>query len=186
MTDALPNQLALIACGDETAFRAVMHSYGERLYQFALSMVKNPLDAEEVISDVFLKVWKLQKCLPEAEKFSFYLYNAVKHTALNYVKKKNRKRETEGGYYIQVKADVSRTPEDIVISKENIRFIREAVNALPLRCRQIFMLVKEDRLTYQEVAELLEISPATVNVQMTIAVKKLWQILDPSRQGSHP
>lgn len=183
MTYSLPNQLALVADGDETAFRDIMRSYSERLYRFALSIVKNPMDAEEAVSDVFLKVWRLRKQLPEAEKFPFYLYNAVKHTALNYQKRKNRKRETEGMYYIEVRVDSIQTPEDIVISKENIHFIHEAVNALPLRCRQIFMLVKQDGLSYREVADLLDLSPATVNVQMTIAVKKLWQVLDPSRQG---
>lgn len=143
------------------------------------------MDAEEIISDVFLKVWRLRQQLPTADKFPFYLYRAVKYTALNYVKKKNRKREIEGAYHIQAKEFATQTPEDVVISKENLRFINEAVNALPLRCRQVFMLVKEDRLSYAQVAELLDISPATVNVQMTIAMKKLWQILDPSRQSSH-
>lgn len=185
MTESLPQQLNLIACGDESAFRTLMRAYGDRLYQFALSMVKNTMDAEEIISDVFMKVWKLKKNLPEADKFSFYLYSAVKHTALNYLKRKNRKKEMEDMYFIHVKENNTQTPEDIIISRENLGFIGRAVNSLPMKCRQIFLLVKEDHLSYQQVAELLDISPATVNVQMTIAVKKLWIVLDPTRQNTH-
>ncbi|HEX5552961.1 MAG TPA: RNA polymerase sigma-70 factor [Chitinophagaceae bacterium] len=185
MLSSLQQQLYLISKGDENAFREMVHLYGDRLYQFVMNMVKSPMDAEEIISDVFLKVWQLRRHLPDAEKFPFYLYRAVKHTSLNYLKKKNRKKEVESAYFIEVEKDLLQNPEDIIISKENLGHIRQAINTLPQRCRQILMLVKEDNLSYRQVAELLDISTATVNVQMTIAVKKLWHTLDPSRQGSH-
>lgn len=185
MYPALPQELYYISLGDEQAFRRVVQHFGNRLYQFAISIVKNSQDGEEIISDVFLKIWQLREHLPDSQQFSFYLYRAVKHTALNYLKRKNRKKEVEVAFYVDAVKEIAQTPEDLVISKENIANIRLAINTLPTRCRQIFVLVKEDGLSYQEVAELLDISPATVNVQMTIAVKKLWQTLDLALQGSH-
>lgn len=185
MYPSLPQELYYISLGDEQAFRRVVHHFADRLYQFSLSMVRNTQDAEEVVSDVFLKIWQLREHLPESGQFPFYLYRAVKHTSLNYLKKKTRKKEAEIAFYVEAVKEYSRTPEEMAISKENMANIRLAINTLPTRCRQIFLLVKEDGLSYQEVAELLDISPATVNVQMTIAVRKLWQTLDLTLQRSH-
>lgn len=185
MQQILPEQLYQISSGDEGAFRQMVHLFGDKLYQFAFSIVKNREDAEEIISDVFLKVWQLRQDLPECEYFTFYLYRAVKHTSLNYLHKTRRKKESELMFFLEARKSCCQSPEDIIISNENLSAIQQAVNALPARCRQIFILVKEDCLTYQQVAELLGISPATVNVQMTIAVKKMWFSLNPSVQRSH-
>lgn len=185
MPQILPQQLYQISSGDERAFRRMIHLFGDRLFQFAFSMVKNREDAEEIISDVFLKIWQLRQQLPESESFTFYLYRAVKHTSLNYLNKTKRKKESELMFFLEAGKSCCLSPEDIVISNENLSAIQQAINSLPARCRQVFILVKEDELTYQQVAELLNISPATVNVQMTIAVKKMWQTLNPSIQRSH-
>lgn len=181
---ALSQQLYYLSLGDEQAFRRVVQQFGDRLYQFARRMVEDPQDAEEIVSDVFFKIWQLREHLPEYNQFSFYLYRAVKHTALNYLKKQYRKKDTEWMFRIEVNRDFTQNPEEMVISKENLSNIQQAIDALPSRCRQIFVLVKEDGLSYREVAELLDISPATVNVQMTLAVKRLWQALDLALQGS--
>lgn len=182
---SLSQELYYVSLGDEQAFRRVVRYFGDRGYQFALSLVRSPQDAEEVIADVFLKIWQLRDHLPDASQFPFYLYRAVKHTSINYLKKRSRKKEVEAAFYIDAQKTHDGSPEDMVISKENMNNIQLAINTLPARCRQIFLLVKEDGLSYQEVAELLDISPATVNVQMTIAIRKLWQTLDLSLQRSH-
>lgn len=170
----LSQKLQHISDGDEEAFRQLVTQFSDRLFQFALQIVKNREDAEEVISDVFLKVWLLRARLPHADRLIFYLYKAVKNTGLNYLKKSNRKRILEEDlYYVRTSAQVTHTPENHIISEENVACIREAINQLPPRCRQIFILIKVDRLSYKQTAELLDISEATINVQMSIAFKKL-------------
>lgn len=182
MYHALSEKLKKVAEGNEKAFRQVVRLYYDRLYQFAFGIIKNSEDAEEAIYDVFFKVWQLREQLPAERSFTSYLYKAVKNTSLNYLKKKHRKEEVESIYKIEPGDIGLQSPEELIISEETLKHIRKAINTLPLRCRQIFILVKEDGLSYREVAELLEISPATVNVQMTIAVKKLWKALDLDRQ----
>lgn len=182
---SLSQELYYISLGDEQAFRRVVLHFGDRLAHFAFAIIRNVPDSEEIVSDVFVKIWQLREHLPDASQFTFYLYRAVKHTSLNYLKKRTRKREVEVNFYVEAVKTYNRTPEDMVISKENMENINMAINALPTRCRQVFMLVKEEGLSYQQVAELLDISPATVNVQMTIAVRKLWQTLDLTLQSSH-
>lgn len=181
MQQSLSQMLFDISFGNEDAFRGLVRQFSDKTYQFACSIVKNAEDAEEIISDVFLNIWLHRENLPAGEQFIFYLYKAVKNTSLNYLKKKNRQKESaaEPGYFLETVGSHYLNPEEIVISRENVLRIEQVINALPGRCRQVFVLVKEDGLSYREVAELLDISPATVNVQMTIALKKIWQELVP-------
>ncbi|MGH2644039.1 MAG: sigma-70 family RNA polymerase sigma factor, partial [Chitinophagaceae bacterium] len=65
------------------------------------------------------------------------------------------------------------TPDNLLMTKEMATRINQAVELLPLRCKLIFKLVREDQLKYKEVAEILNISPRTVDTQMTIATKKI-------------
>jgi RNA polymerase sigma factor (sigma-70 family) len=75
--------------------------------------------------------------------------------------------------YYQVHA----TPEEILIGQEVLQVINQAINELPPKCKLIFRLVKEDNLKYREVAELLHLTPKTVENQMGIAVKKIHEAI---------
>src|SRR5699024_7125037 len=98
MHQSFKTHLRHVSNGNERAFRRLVHLYYDRLYQFAFSIVKNREDVEEIIHDVFLKIWRLRENLPESDKFTAYLYRAVKNTALNYLKKNNKKEEVERIY----------------------------------------------------------------------------------------
>lgn len=179
----LSEQLQNIALGNEQAFRWIVQYFGKRLYPFAVQIVRNREDAEEVVSDVFLKVWNRREQLPSADGFAYYLYKAVKNTSLNYLKKSKRKKEVEADlFHIRPSVNKMQNPEEWIISQENLRRIHHAINDLPPRCRQIFLLVKEDQLSYKQAAELLDLSEATINVQVSIAIKKISMALKPILQ----
>jgi RNA polymerase sigma-70 factor (family 1) len=166
---------------DQLAFRQVFLHYSDRLILFAAAFLQTKEEGEEVVADVFIKLWQHRRQLPEIRNINTYLYTAVRNTALNYLGKRQR---ASGLPYISVVADAGAvSPEDILISKENLQRVEEAVNGLPPRCRLIFRLIREDGLRYKEVAEILGISVNTVNVQMGIAMKKLTQVID-ARQRS--
>lgn len=185
MDHSLPQLLLKISGGDENALGILIREYSDKMYRFARSLTKNSDDAEEIVFDVFMNLWKLKDKLPPAEHFVHYLYKAVKNTSLNYLKKRTLQEGDQAGteYILEAAIDKSLTPEEMVISKENLMAINQTINSLPVRCRQIFMLVKEDGLSYSEVGDLLDISPATVNVQITIALKKIWQELKLAHHG---
>lgn len=178
MGSSLSTYLSFLTMGDEKAFKAFMTEFSASLHHFAFSMVGDSREAEEIVSDVFVKIWQQRERLP-VEGFKYYLYKAVKNTALNYLKRSGRQAAHRVAWEVQVNRTPTPTPEELFISKEHLGMIRQAIQGLPPRCRQVFILVKEEGLSYEEVASLLEISKATVNVQMTIAVKKIWNTLDP-------
>lgn len=164
---------------DQLAFRQLFLQYSDRLIVFAASLLPSREEAEEAVSDVFVKIWQNRAGLAAVRNLNTYLYTAVRNTACNYRISAGRMPEVLTGEYIQVAVNtMTASPEDMLISKENLRKIESAINLLPARCKLIFRLVKEDGLKYREVAEILEVSINTVNTQMAIALKKLGEVID--------
>jgi RNA polymerase sigma-70 factor (ECF subfamily) len=160
--------------GNEWAFRQFYYDHFDRLYRFACSYLEVAEEAEEIVSDVFLNIWLKREQLSNIQNINTYLYTAVRNAALNCLKKKNSVGNGLKDQYLHIKTDTATLlPDDILISKENELAMEKAVNHLPPACKMIFRLVREDGLKYREVADILDISINTVNVQMAIAVKKL-------------
>lgn len=171
--------LQRIAAGDEAAFRKVYNSIYRRLFQFALAMVKTRESAEEIVEDVFVRIWQQRENLPAVQNLRVYLYTATKNTSLNYLAGKAKASITEPFDHIHVDlADTTVTPEQILITAEIHQKIQKAVEALPPRCKMIFKLVREDGLRYKEIAEILNISINTIDAQMAIAVKRITQAIE--------
>jgi RNA polymerase sigma-70 factor (family 1) len=171
--------LQQIAAGDQSAFRQVYLSFYKRLYQFAIAIVKTREPAEEIVEDVFIRIWQHREGLPSIRDLRVYLYTATKNTALNYLSKKARESITEPFDHIQIELNSSSiTPEQILITAEMFKKIQKTVEALPPRCKMIFKLVREDGLRYKEIAEILNISVNTIDAQMAIAVKRIASALE--------
>jgi RNA polymerase sigma-70 factor (family 1) len=180
ITDAYPTELLQrIARGDEMAFRQVYLHYFRRLYKFAYAIVKTREPAEDIVEDVFVHVWQLREGASAIRNLRVYLYTAAKNSALNYLSQKARQsiKEPFDHIHIGFEGDGG-TPEQILISAEIHRKIQTAVEALPPRCKMIFKLVREDGLRYKEIAEILNISVNTIDVQMAIAIKKITTAIE--------
>lgn len=162
---------------DQLAFRQLFMHYSERLTFFAGALLRSREEAEEVVADVFVKLWLQREKLAEIHHFQTYLYTAVRNTAINH-RSKNRLVFDELDPHSTALTPYVISPEETLISRENLQQIERAINQLPVRCRLIFKLVKEDGLSYREVAEVLDISINTVNAQISIALKKLSSVID--------
>lgn len=159
---------------DQLAFSELYRHYVPGLISFACSIVKDRQAAEEIVLDVFLKLWENRNALKAIEQLNKYIYVATRHTSISFLRKKNK------FYYNDFDEDdlyTFHTPESGLISKQNIEDINKAIQSLPSKCRLIFRLVKEEKLKYSEVADLLGISVKTVEAQMAIANKRMVAIL---------
>ena len=168
---------------DETAFREFYKEHVFKLFQFAFAFVQSKELAEEIVNDVFLKLWQKRSKLDSIENINVYLYVAIRNTAANYLrqaasrKRMDLDRLTVSHFYL------SPDPEQVMVTEELRKAIEHSINQLPPKCKLIFKLVKEDGLSSQEVAAILKLSYKTVNTQLTIALKKLEQTLQPSLPG---
>jgi RNA polymerase sigma-19 factor, ECF subfamily len=164
---------------DQKSFKQLYQLLFFRLYQFAYSYLDSKESAEEVVNDVFLCLWQKRKTLDTINNINVYLYVAVKNASLNWLRK-NKKIFTVS--IDELAADhlhLVPNPELMLISRELQSSIRQAIEQLPPRCKIIFKLIKEDGLTYKEVASILEVSVKTVDTQLYLALKKLSKILKP-------
>ena len=171
----LQNRLTI---GDQTALKTLYDRYSTKLFQLAFAIVRSKEMAEEVVEDVFIKVWKKREQVGKIENFTFYLYVMTKNSSRDYLRKYGNKKiinldEVALPFY---RLDI--TPEDLMITEEIINQINKAINELPTKCRLIFKLVKEDGLKYREVAELLHLSRKTVENQVGIALKKIHSVVN--------
>jgi RNA polymerase sigma-70 factor (family 1) len=164
---------------DQQAYKLLFTALYPYLYPFARALVKTKEPAEEIVSDVFIKVWEKRKELDKIDNLKLYLYVATRHIALNYLEKEKRKPTNPIDYFQHAELiSVHLDPEQLLITADMMALLRKAVDQLPPKCKVIFKLVKEDGLKYKEVAEILGISVKTVENQLAIALHKLGNAVD--------
>lgn len=166
---------------DQKSFKKLYQLLFFRLYQFAYSFVHSKESAEEVVNDVFLNVWQKRKTLDMINNFNVYLYVSVKNASLNYLRKSNLNLPLSLDELVMHHMRIVPNPESIMITRELESIIHKAIQQLPPKCKLIFKLIKEDGLSYKEVAAILGISVKTVDTQLYIALKKLTRIIRPVR-----
>lgn len=162
---------------DEREFKQFFDLYAGRLYQFAFSFLKNKSLAEEAVSDVFFKVWLNRANLVNILNIKAYLFKATYNTSLNYLDdiKRNKALSLE-----EVDVDLSIDqicPETEMINNELKNIIEKVIESLPPRCKLIYKMAKVEQMKYKEIGELLDISVKTINHQLSIALKKMGEVI---------
>lgn len=163
---------------DQFAYEKLFFHYNDGLYNLSFSFVRSEQVAEEIVSDVFVNIWRNRARLLEIENLKVYLYVSVKNLSV-----KHLSRTKEDGIIsledilVQNVSGTSSSPEDLLVSKEVINQLTRAIEDLPPKCKLIFKLVREHGMKYKEIAQLLNISIKTIDAQMAIAGKKISQSL---------
>jgi RNA polymerase sigma-70 factor (ECF subfamily) len=171
------NLLQQMTSGNENAFRKLYHHYYKRLLQFAFILTKNNEVAEELVENVFIKFWKNKQNAEAIRNLKVYLYTATKNTCLNYLSSKAHASITEPFTAINIELAGPICPDQLLIFRETFAKINDAIETLPPKCKMIFKLIREDGLKYKEVAEILNLSPHTVDAQMTIAIRRIASLV---------
>ena len=165
---------------DQQAFDELYRYYFSGLLSVANAIVKDVQIAEEMVEDVFVKLWENRKMLPMIKNLSGYLYTAVKHTSINYINSREFSIYRKNTVLEDISDDFLfsfSSPETRMLTTENLAEISKVIHQLPGRCRLIFRLVKEEGLKYAEVAELLNLSVKTVENQMSSAISRVVEKL---------
>jgi len=173
-TDLLVKQIA--QDGNRDAFGQLYELYFSKCYEFAVYLTKSKVLAEEVVMDVFLNLWQNRHVLLNIRNINAYILFAVRNRALYYLRSERGNRKESLDMVIQTQ-DEAHSPEEISQQNELKKIVNEAVKKLPERCRLVYYMVREEGLSYADVAEVLDISERTVNSQMTLAVKKIAEYL---------
>jgi RNA polymerase sigma-70 factor (family 1) len=166
-------QMRIAQFEDQKAYEELYISFYRYLYNFAWSFVRSKQLAEEIVSDVFIKIWLKRKTLESITNLKVYLYVAAKNVSLNYLENSKTRSFSDIQDFSSELISTYSDPEQLLITSDMLVLINNAIAQLPSRCRLIFQLVKEDKMKCREVAEVLQISIKTVEKQVSIAVRKI-------------
>lgn len=166
-------QQKIAVLNDQQSYNELFLHFYASLKEFAYSYIKSRQLSEEIVSDVFIKIWEKRKMLLTISNLKFYLFTSTRNTAINYLRKqKGIQHIPSDDYWVELNS-VYFDPEKLMISTEMMERIQKAIHALPPKCKLIFKLVKEEGLKYKEVAILLDLSIKTIENQMALALKKI-------------
>ena len=168
--------LARIRNGDRHAFKLLFTKYFVKLCCLADNITKSEALAKEAVQQVYVNLWERRQKLYVETSLVAYLARSAKNNALNLVKRDKTRQGYEQAYAL----DRLAAEEDAGWHQEQPQMaalVNEGINQLPPKCREIYVLCKKDGLTYDEIADYLNVSPKTVENQMGIAMKKLREYI---------
>lgn len=166
-------QHAIATDENQKAYGELFARFAPSLINFARSILHNTEEAEEIVSDVFIRIWERRKTLDQIQNLKLYLFVSTRNYAVNRLRSKERRLAVQMDKLSVDLQSFSEDPHERAVLSEIQKALYHAVNELPGRCKLIFKLVKEDGLQQKEVAELLHLSPKTVENQLAIAIRKL-------------
>lgn len=166
--------IVLISKGNELAFEGFMREHSEKLYYHAYGIIGNKESAEEVVSDVFVEVWKRRKMLLEIENIGAWLGTIVYNKSVSLLRKEmKKKQELNIDDFPNFEFPHLITPVDSIISAEEVNMLHEAMEKLPVKCKRIFYMAKIDQMPYSEICKQTGITLATVNYHIAYAMDML-------------
>lgn len=161
-------------------FSKVYSIYFPKLVRFAREFVSSTEDAENIIQDIFIYLWERQELLNTLANLNAFLFTLVKNKCIDQLRQQklieHRKEElkTVLDKEIQLKIYALQQFDENALSNEDIEnILNDAINSLPEKCREVFILSRMEGLKNREIAERLNISTKTVENQMTTAIRKL-------------
>ncbi|HEX2847865.1 MAG TPA: RNA polymerase sigma-70 factor [Chitinophagaceae bacterium] len=166
----------LLAKKDEAAFEQVFKTYFKNLHAYACTILKDEDEAEEMVQQVFFKLWERAENLSFNGPIAAYLYRAIHNECLNYLKHQ-KVRSNHQLYVAHSMKNQADHAQGKVMGKELEARYKKALEELPEQCRLIFQLSRFADMKYREIADELDISVKTVENQMGKALKLLRQKL---------
>lgn len=164
--------IELIKNGNESAFDKVYLKYFKNLHTYAQNFTKDNDTAEEIIQNVFCRIWEKRHQLKTDGYLKSFLYRAVHNECINFLKHETVRSSFNVYHTNQMKHTESDLSTEILAS-ELEKQMHSAINELPDQCRLIFQMSRFEQLKYQQIAEQLHISIKTVENQMGKALKIL-------------
>lgn len=162
----------LLGNRDEEAFEHVFKAHFKNLHVYACTIVQEPAAAEEIVQNVFYKIWEKAEQLNISPPVAAYLYRAVNNESINYLKHQKVKSIHRAHTLYHAK-NQSESASKKVLAGELEKKLRKALSELPEQCRIIFQLSRFEELRYREIAGKLGISVKTVENQMGKALRLL-------------
>jgi RNA polymerase sigma-70 factor (ECF subfamily) len=161
--------ISLIKQGNNRALDSLFRKYYYSLCRFATYLSNRTDLAEEIVADVFFRIWEKRETITVEKNVRSYLFTATRHTCINYMKQEKHMMEDLSEDLVHETPG----PDDELMYSELESRINELINFLPQKRKAIFQLNRFEGFTYNEIAEILSLSSKTIENQMGKAIKQL-------------
>ncbi|WP_254562771.1 RNA polymerase sigma factor [Dyadobacter diqingensis] len=169
------NILQKVTQGDEAAFATLYNYYKVPALRFAISLLKDEEESENMVQDVFLKIWMKREHIKPDHNFNSYLFTCLRNMAFDHFKKIEKNDYLRRQYMELIKIAADDEKEE---KERRIYLVQTAIDSLSLKRKQILRLNIEEGKSYQEIAEFLRISKNTVKNQLVKAKQILREKVD--------
>jgi RNA polymerase sigma-70 factor (family 1) len=166
--------LSRTAEGDQMAFTTLFDRYHHSLGAFVFGITKSKELAEELVLDIFLKIWMTREALTEVRNFEAYLFTLSRNASITALRKIIRERTQQARWETE---QTSGPDEDVMENEKYLSLVDEAINQLTPQRKKIYLLSREKGMTYEEIASLMGISRFTVRAHIQQAVTSILDFL---------
>lgn len=164
--------LSQLRSGNEKAFEQLYHLYSLPIFKRLLRLVKQEEIAKELLQDVFLRIWEKRESIDPEKSFRAYLYTIAQNLVTDLFRRAAYDRKLLD-HLIQGSTALYDLPEDSSIVNENNAILQKAIDSLSPQRKKIFVLCKIEGKSYEEVSQLLGISPSTISDHIVKATKAI-------------
>ena len=161
-----------LRAGSKEAFRSLFDVFGPRIHAFALSYLKNEADAEELLQEVFLKLWEIRASLDSSKNIKSFLFKICINLIYDFIRRKNIEQAYLDYSGKNDPSSVDNTWHEVIYN-DMLNNLQQLVAAMPEQRQRIFRLSKEDGFSNEEIAKYLNLSRRTVENQLYRAVSFL-------------
>jgi RNA polymerase sigma-19 factor, ECF subfamily len=165
-------RLRLMGETGEQAFEDVFKTNFKRLHAYAFTIIKDDIMAEEIVQNVFCRLWEKKSKVEIETSLAAYLYRSVYHESLNYLKHLKVRAAYNSYVHARLKNDTDSAEKKILLGDLQNK-LTDALAELPEQCRTIFQMSRFEELKYQEIADRLGLSIKTIENQMGKALRLL-------------
>ena len=165
-----------LKAGDGKAMEYIFNSYFKPLYNYACSLTRSDFEAEEIVSNIYLKLWETRASVRIDTSIKSYLFKAAYHSFLDRQKHYeviNKHKAFFLYHQSEENSSYGEYPLSDLIYRELDKITTDAINALPMQCRQMFLMSRDEGMTHEQIAAHFKVSINTVHTQMTRALQKL-------------
>lgn len=168
------NDIIAIKNGCKITFEKVYNTYFDKIYSFVFNQCKSETVSEEVVQQVFVKLWEKRDRLSIEYPLEVQLYRMTKSLFIDELRKEAHRRKylesLENKYCLEYS-------NERLEQKDELESVFAIINKMPPKRKAIFMMSRVENLSYKEIAEILSVSPRTVENHISLAIKHLRQIL---------
>ena len=172
--------LCQVAKGDEGAFTLLFNAYHQQLGAYIYRLTESLSLTEEIVQDVFLRIWLKRTAMQEVNRFDAYLFAAARNHTFNCLRKIARERNSKVRWEITLSEQSvyeSESGADPAIEYEAL--LDQAVERLPLQQKKVYLLHRRQGLSHAEIARRLDLSVETVKKHMSLALRSIRDYLSP-------